>query len=97
MRRPVRHSLSSEFMSSSAAAAAPGLVLARDVSKTFGSRKALDGVSVGYGDRAVLRRLNLPEALYDLPPATFSGGEKQLLALAAQLDPPTTPHAHLVA
>ena len=31
-------------MSSSAAAAAPGLVLARDVSKTFGSRKALDGV-----------------------------------------------------
>ena len=33
-------------MSSSAAAAAPGLVLARDVSKTFGSRKALDGVSV---------------------------------------------------
>ena len=33
-------------MSSSAAAAAPGLVLARDVSKTFGSRKALNGVSV---------------------------------------------------
>jgi phosphonate transport system ATP-binding protein len=33
-------------MSSSAAAVAPGLVLARDVSKTFGSRKALDGVSI---------------------------------------------------
>ena len=33
-------------MSSSAAAASPGLVLARDVSKTFGSRKALDGVSI---------------------------------------------------
>lgn len=33
-------------MSSSAAAAAPGLVSARDVSKTFGSRKALDSVSV---------------------------------------------------
>jgi phosphonate transport system ATP-binding protein len=31
---------------SSSAAAAPGLVLARDVSKTFGSRKALDGVSI---------------------------------------------------
>ena len=46
MRRPVRHSLSSEFMSSSAAAVAPGLVSARDVSKTFGSRKALDGVSI---------------------------------------------------
>src|SRR3990167_9055390 len=36
----------SEFMTSSAAAVAPGLVLARDVSKTFGSRKALDGVSI---------------------------------------------------
>ena len=46
MRRPVRHSLSSEFMSSSAAAVATGLVSARDVSKTFGSRKALDGVSI---------------------------------------------------
>lgn len=33
-------------MSSSAAAVSPGLVLARDVSKTFGSRKALDGVSI---------------------------------------------------
>jgi phosphonate transport system ATP-binding protein len=33
-------------MSSSAAAVAPGLVQARDVSKTFGSRKALDGVSI---------------------------------------------------
>ena len=31
---------------SSSAAAAPGLGLARDVSKTFGSRKALDGVSI---------------------------------------------------
>ncbi|MED5537461.1 MAG: phosphonate ABC transporter ATP-binding protein [Pseudomonadota bacterium] len=31
---------------SSSTAAAPGLVLARDVSKTFGSRKALDGVSI---------------------------------------------------
>ena len=26
-----------------------------------------------------------------------ASGEAQLLALAAQLDPPTTPHAHLVA
>ncbi|NBB64903.1 phosphonate ABC transporter ATP-binding protein [Pseudomonas sp. ODNR1LW] len=33
-------------MNSSAAAVSPGLVLARDVSKTFGSRKALDGVSI---------------------------------------------------
>ena len=31
---------------------------------------------------AMLRRLNLPEALYDLPPATFSGGEKQRVNIA---------------
>lgn len=33
-------------MSSATAAAAPGLVLARDVTKTFGARKALNGVSI---------------------------------------------------
>ncbi len=32
--------------------------------------------------RAMLQRLNLPEALYDLPPATFSGGEKQRVNIA---------------
>lgn len=31
---------------------------------------------------AMLRRLNLPEALHDLPPATFSGGEKQRVNIA---------------
>ncbi|WP_061932931.1 phosphonate C-P lyase system protein PhnL [Aureimonas sp. AU22] len=30
----------------------------------------------------MLRRLNLPEALHDLPPATFSGGEKQRVNIA---------------
>lgn len=31
---------------------------------------------------AMLRRLNLPEALFELPPATFSGGEKQRVNIA---------------
>ncbi|RVT95441.1 phosphonate C-P lyase system protein PhnL [Rhodovarius crocodyli] len=30
----------------------------------------------------LLRRLNLPDALHDLPPATFSGGEQQRVNLA---------------
>lgn len=46
MRRPRSPLSFSEFMSSSAAAVVPRLVLARDVSKTFGSRKALNGVSI---------------------------------------------------
>jgi alpha-D-ribose 1-methylphosphonate 5-triphosphate synthase subunit PhnL len=32
--------------------------------------------------RAMLLRLNLPEALHALPPATFSGGEQQRVNLA---------------
>lgn len=32
--------------------------------------------------RGLLQRLNLPDALYDLPPATFSGGEKQRVNIA---------------
>lgn len=32
--------------------------------------------------RTLLARLNLPEALWDLPPATFSGGEQQRVNLA---------------
>jgi alpha-D-ribose 1-methylphosphonate 5-triphosphate synthase subunit PhnL len=39
------------------------------------------------GDRdraaAILARLNLPERLWSLPPATFSGGEKQRVNIAA--------------
>ncbi|WP_185985329.1 phosphonate C-P lyase system protein PhnL [Aureimonas mangrovi] len=34
---------------------------------------------------AMLRRLNLPAALFDLPPATFSGGEKQRVNIARGL------------
>ncbi|MEE2951945.1 alpha-D-ribose 1-methylphosphonate 5-triphosphate synthase subunit PhnL [Fulvimarina manganoxydans] len=32
--------------------------------------------------RALLTRLNLPKALFELPPATFSGGEKQRVNIA---------------
>ena len=32
--------------------------------------------------RALLARLNLPQALWDLPPATFSGGEQQRVNIA---------------
>ena len=32
--------------------------------------------------RALLARLNLPEPLWDLPPATFSGGEQQRINIA---------------
>ena len=32
--------------------------------------------------RGLLLRLNLPEALFELPPATFSGGEKQRVNIA---------------
>ena len=32
--------------------------------------------------KALLQRLNLPQALFDLPPATFSGGEKQRVNIA---------------
>ena len=35
--------------------------------------------------RAALERVNLPERLFDLPPNTFSGGERQLVNLARAL------------
>lgn len=35
--------------------------------------------------RAALERVNLPERLFDLPPSTFSGGERQLVNLARAL------------
>ncbi|MCX7932523.1 MAG: phosphonate C-P lyase system protein PhnL [Rhodovarius sp.] len=38
--------------------------------------------------RALLLRLNLPEALHALPPATFSGGEQQRVNLARGFGPP---------
>src|SRR5215472_13217494 len=47
-------------------------------------------VAAAAGDRAaarsaaarLLRRLNIPERLWDLPPATFSGGEQQRVNVA---------------
>jgi alpha-D-ribose 1-methylphosphonate 5-triphosphate synthase subunit PhnL len=36
----------------------------------------------GESARALLRRLNLPERLWQLPPATFSGGEQQRVNVA---------------
>jgi alpha-D-ribose 1-methylphosphonate 5-triphosphate synthase subunit PhnL len=49
---------------------------------------ALDLVAAAAGGntgraRAMLARLNLPERLWSLPPATFSGGEKQRVNIAA--------------
>src|SRR5581483_11710845 len=35
--------------------------------------------------QAMLRRLNIPERLWDLPPATFSGGEQQRINIARGL------------
>ena len=36
---------------------------------------------------AMLARLNLPERLWQLPPATFSGGEQQMLAIGRAIWP----------
>jgi alpha-D-ribose 1-methylphosphonate 5-triphosphate synthase subunit PhnL len=38
--------------------------------------------------RELLARLGLPDAIHDLPPATFSGGERQLVNLAIALARP---------
>ncbi len=40
--------------------------------------------------RALLARLNLPQALWDLPPATFSGGEQQRVNVARGFALPST-------
>jgi alpha-D-ribose 1-methylphosphonate 5-triphosphate synthase subunit PhnL len=43
--------------------------------------------------RGLLARLNLPERLFDLPPATFSGGEQQRVNIARGF---STPHPVLL-
>ncbi|MDP9836449.1 alpha-D-ribose 1-methylphosphonate 5-triphosphate synthase subunit PhnL [Neorhizobium huautlense] len=47
-------------------------LVSRGVDRTVAAEKAA----------GVLNRLHLPEALFDLPPATFSGGEKQRVNIA---------------
>jgi alpha-D-ribose 1-methylphosphonate 5-triphosphate synthase subunit PhnL len=47
-------------------------LVARGVDRSVAAEKAA----------SLLRRLHLPEALFDLPPATFSGGEKQRVNIA---------------
>ncbi|MEO0497898.1 MAG: phosphonate C-P lyase system protein PhnL [Pseudomonadota bacterium] len=44
--------------------------------------RGVDHESAGARARDLLARLNLPEALWDLPPATFSGGEQQRVNIA---------------
>lgn len=63
-------------------------VSARDVVEAAGRE---GGLSEGEArDRAsdLLSRLNLPERLWDLPPATFSGGEQQRVNIARGLIAP---------
>lgn len=44
--------------------------------------RGLDGATARRRGAGMLERLNLPRALHDLPPATFSGGEKQRINVA---------------
>ena len=44
--------------------------------------RGLDRVTARQRSAAMLSRLNLPVPLHDLPPATFSGGEKQRVNIA---------------
>ncbi|MEO0636795.1 MAG: phosphonate C-P lyase system protein PhnL [Pseudomonadota bacterium] len=44
--------------------------------------RGVDHETAGNKARDLLTRLNLPEALWDLPPATFSGGEQQRVNIA---------------
>lgn len=44
--------------------------------------RGVDRVEAGERSRSLLSRLNLPEQLWSLPPATFSGGEQQRVNVA---------------
>ncbi|MBO0752489.1 MAG: phosphonate C-P lyase system protein PhnL [Bradyrhizobiaceae bacterium] len=52
-------------------------IVAETVLAASGSRAAARAAAA-----ALLRRLNIPERLWDLPPATFSGGEQQRINIA---------------
>ena len=57
-------------------------VSARDVVAEPLVARGLDRDAARERAAALLLRLNLPRALHDLPPATFSGGEKQRVNIA---------------
>jgi alpha-D-ribose 1-methylphosphonate 5-triphosphate synthase subunit PhnL len=49
--------------------------------------KGIEHIAAGERAAAMLRRFNVPERLWSLPPATFSGGEQQRINLARGLLP----------
>jgi alpha-D-ribose 1-methylphosphonate 5-triphosphate synthase subunit PhnL len=60
-------------------------VAALDVVEAAGREGGLDADTARARARDLLARLNLPERLWGLPPATFSGGEQQRINIARGL------------
>ncbi|GGK30158.1 phosphonate C-P lyase system protein PhnL [Salinarimonas ramus] len=63
---------------------------AREVIAAEGREGGLDAARADTRARDLLALLNLPERLWDLPPATFSGGEQQRVNIARGLIAPRT-------
>ncbi|WP_372426669.1 phosphonate C-P lyase system protein PhnL [Salinarimonas chemoclinalis] len=61
---------------------------ARDVVAAEGREGGLDAAAADARARALLALMNLPERLWELPPATFSGGEQQRVNIARGLIAP---------
>jgi alpha-D-ribose 1-methylphosphonate 5-triphosphate synthase subunit PhnL len=60
-------------------------VSALDVVEAAGREGGVDAGTARARAKDLLARLNLPERLWDLPPATFSGGEQQRVNIARGL------------
>jgi alpha-D-ribose 1-methylphosphonate 5-triphosphate synthase subunit PhnL len=60
-------------------------VAALDVVEAAGREGGVDAGTARARAKDLLARLNLPERLWDLPPATFSGGEQQRVNIARGL------------
>ncbi|MDP4004528.1 phosphonate C-P lyase system protein PhnL [Methylobacterium sp. NEAU K] len=60
-------------------------VSAFDVVEAAGREGGLDAATARARGKDLLARLNLPERLWSLPPATFSGGEQQRVNIARGL------------